>query len=171
MRWFRFRQKNILFGGRAKPCNLCTVCHLNLPTAAEVDFGRFIPRKWHFSDCSINASPICVSASGRSVNVVLKSISKVTFLLIFPVNLSLKSKLKQKAKKMKLPKGMGVTHIFFVVHCRNGSRRRTFRRPNEEKIYESYPWVTYAVSLLHYTHISPLNHKLLLNQLSVCVII
>ena len=32
-------------GGRAKPCNLCTVCHLNLPTAAEVDFGRFIPRK------------------------------------------------------------------------------------------------------------------------------
>ena len=71
MRWFRFRQKNILFGGRAKPCNLCTVCHLNLPTAAEVDFGRFIPRKWHFSDCSINASPICVFASGRSVNEVL----------------------------------------------------------------------------------------------------
>ena len=96
MLWFRFRQKNALFGGRTETRNLCALRCLNLPTAAEVDFGRFIPRKWHFSDCSINASPICISASGRSVNVVLKSMSKVTFLLILPVNFSFKSKLRQK---------------------------------------------------------------------------
>ena len=129
---------------------------MNRPPHLCSHFGRFVNRPY----CSINASPICISASGRSVNVVLKSISKVTFLLILPLNFSLKSKLKQKAKKMKLSKGMGGTHIFFVVYCRNGRWKRTFRSSNEEKIYESYPWVTYAISLLQRTCISPINPDL-----------
>jgi len=70
--------------------------------------------------------------------VVLNSISKVTFLLILRVILSLKSKLKQKAKKMKLPKGMGMTHIFFLSVSAGMSAESEHSEALTEKKYMSY---------------------------------
>ena len=62
---------NLELGGRLKnQIDGCPAAETHISDAVI----SLMSEKCHFSDRSINASPICISASGRSDNAILKLI-------------------------------------------------------------------------------------------------